>query len=445
MASILQGSGTTTNVSKSYLSQTDSTSTTTPTTTGSSLFTGTPVSSVNVENIAEQLVSTFKRPDTNGRTYMGTNRNDTIHGGKGNDRIDGKGGDDLLYGGAGDDRIEGSAGNDILRGEDGNDYLSDDKGSNVFYGGLGEDTVAFKGKLADYDISPILYIRPPGPGEENPFSLTNRKTGETQTVHGIENFKFADVTLDVQGLQDRLNRVNAEKQYEANLQKWQDAGIDNYSMTLARSCFCRDDTIRPVNLDIKNDKVVAATYADTGEPVPADNINQLSVDDLFSTIKKALSSGAAAVDVTYDPTYGYPTSIYIDQNRMMADEEMGFSISNFVNNDEPIFTTMAVGEEDGGIDPPILTTMALGEESGGGDYTPPPTAEPPTVTTMALGEEDGGVISQPLKPEQPPMLTTLALGEEDGSGNAGQRLGKPTEPPIFTTMAIGEEDSGQTI
>lgn len=51
----------------------------------------------------------------------------------------------------------------------------------------------------------------------------------------------------------------------------------------------------------------------------------------------------------------------------------------------PPFTTLAIGEEGGGV-----TTLALGEEGG-------------RATTLAVGEEGGD------------QYTTLALGEEGGS------------------------------
>ncbi|MBK8455507.1 MAG: hypothetical protein WAQ53_01170 [Thiofilum sp.] len=80
-------------------------------------------------------------------------------------------------------------------------------------------------------------------------------------------------------------------------------------------------------------------------------------------------------------------------------------------------TTLAIGEEDGGINPPpaVGTTEAMGEEDGG------------MVTTQALGEEDGGTITTyAIGEEDGGMATTLAVGEEDGG--------------IATTLAVGEED-----
>jgi hypothetical protein len=96
-------------------------------------------------------------------------------------------------------------------------------------------------------------------------------------------------------------------------------------------------------------------------------------------------------------------------------------------------TTLALGEEDGGLpkEPGGMTTMATGEEDGGIKPNPQPESgfpkEPGGMTTMATGEEDGGIKPNP----QPSGATTFAVGEEDGGLN---------QPGGFTTMAIGEED-----
>lgn len=196
---------------------------------------------------------------------------------------------------------------------------------------------------------------------------------------------------------------NALQQLNANQKLWNSQGIDDYSFTLQRNCFCRGDALRPINIQVRDGKVTSATFADTGKPVPPElDFNKLTINDLFKEIGQAIKGKAAQVDVSYDKTYGFPTSIYIDQSRQIADEEVGYTISNF--RPEPVFTTLACGEEgndcglpplDPPIQPPIGSTKALGEEDNGGKPTPikPPIA-PPIVTTMALGEEDGGLPKQ---------------------------------------------------
>ncbi len=64
---------------------------------------------------------------------------DLLRGGGGDDRLYGGEGDDLLRGGGGDDRLYGGQGNDTLRGGRGDDYLRDMNGDNFLYGDRGDD------------------------------------------------------------------------------------------------------------------------------------------------------------------------------------------------------------------------------------------------------------------------------------------------------------------
>jgi Ca2+-binding RTX toxin-like protein len=62
---------------------------------------------------------------------------DLLHGGRGNDRLDGGAGDDVLNGGSGDDRLVGGKGDDILRGGEGFDILYGDSGNDTLHAGAG--------------------------------------------------------------------------------------------------------------------------------------------------------------------------------------------------------------------------------------------------------------------------------------------------------------------
>lgn len=87
------------------------------------------------------LAPTRPEPPVRGREIDGTNGNDVLTGGAGNDEIDGLRGNDQLRGAAGNDEIDGDSGNDSLWGEDGRDDLDGGSGNDVLHGGAGNDTL----------------------------------------------------------------------------------------------------------------------------------------------------------------------------------------------------------------------------------------------------------------------------------------------------------------
>jgi Ca2+-binding RTX toxin-like protein len=93
-----------------------------------------------------------------GLKLVGTNANNTLNGGTGDDVVsarDGKDlvragdGDDIVYGGAGNDTVEGGRGDDVLYGQTGDDLIKGDKGDDILSGGEGKDTL---NGGAGYDI-----------------------------------------------------------------------------------------------------------------------------------------------------------------------------------------------------------------------------------------------------------------------------------------------------
>ena len=80
----------------------------------------------------------------------GTEGNNRLTGGSGNDVINGNGGNDRLNGGAGNDTLNGGAGNDELHGGSGNDILDGGSGSDEVEGGSGNDRLIYN--LAENNV-----------------------------------------------------------------------------------------------------------------------------------------------------------------------------------------------------------------------------------------------------------------------------------------------------
>lgn len=118
-----------------------------------------------------------------------------------------------------------------------------------------------------------------------------------------------------------------------NRTKWNELGAANYQFNFARSCFCLRDYTREAVVQVANGAIVAATYADDGVAVAADlNDRYDTIDEIFALLAAAVAAGAVQIDVEFDPVLGYPTSLYIDHDRRIADEEQSIAASGVVLN-----------------------------------------------------------------------------------------------------------------
>ena len=72
---------------------------------------------------------------------FGSEGDDTLSGGLGNDGLFGREGGDSVSGGVGADSLYGEEGDDMLFGGDGSDYVRGEQGDDVLYGEHGDDTL----------------------------------------------------------------------------------------------------------------------------------------------------------------------------------------------------------------------------------------------------------------------------------------------------------------
>jgi major membrane immunogen (membrane-anchored lipoprotein) len=118
---------------------------------------------------------------------------------------------------------------------------------------------------------------------------------------------------------------------------WKDQGLKNYDFTIERQCFCPEDWRGPVNIQVRNGAAVSVTYVSGGAAVTEGKFDSAdTIDKLFTMLKNAYAGKgdfeqkADAINVTYDARRGYPTTFFIDVSQLMADEEQGYTVTNFV-------------------------------------------------------------------------------------------------------------------
>jgi hypothetical protein len=107
----------------------------------------------------------------------------------------------------------------------------------------------------------------------------------------------------------------------------------DYAYTLEQRCFCAnvDQKYRITVVDGKATEVTWATAGDgheVGDAVPGDaKYLMLSIQDL---IDQGNDAKAAQIKVDWPAGQLYPTSVFIDQDKMIADEEVTWVISDVV-------------------------------------------------------------------------------------------------------------------
>ena len=127
--------------------------------------------------------------------------------------------------------------------------------------------------------------------------------------------------------------AGSASEFDKNKATWENANISDYRYTLSISCFCAFMDEMPVTVEVQNDQVVSITSV---KGTAIDSTNQLypivehyaTIAGLFEQLKSA-QADADEVTVLYDATYGFPTSIAIDQVKDAVDDELYLTVENF--------------------------------------------------------------------------------------------------------------------
>lgn len=113
--------------------------------------------------------------------------------------------------------------------------------------------------------------------------------------------------------------------------RWEAAGPSAYTYHYRLSCFCPPQLLETARVSVSDGQVTAVHLLDSDAPAPPDTYDLYeTVEGLFERLAVALASDPAVFDVTYDGTFGYPTSARVDISERIADEEYSFTASDLV-------------------------------------------------------------------------------------------------------------------
>ena len=116
--------------------------------------------------------------------------------------------------------------------------------------------------------------------------------------------------------------------YVSAKQTWNTTTPPNYRFTLTQNCFCLQES--PIVVTVQDGKVIGGFYADSLTGVSKERLQRLpTLTGLFLLADDAYAKSAVQVDVTFNQSKGYLESLYIDYSRMIADDEVGYRVSDF--------------------------------------------------------------------------------------------------------------------
>ena len=123
-------------------------------------------------------------------------------------------------------------------------------------------------------------------------------------------------------------RTDDEQELTRNRQRWASAGLHDYEFDFRRDCFCTQGATQPVHIVVRRDAIVSVVRTSDGQSAITSYTAWPRVDELFLEVQTRLEQHVARLDVSYDPTYGYPRSIVADVALMTADDEYALTAGN---------------------------------------------------------------------------------------------------------------------
>lgn len=111
---------------------------------------------------------------------------------------------------------------------------------------------------------------------------------------------------------------------------WESKNIESYEYNFQWVCFCLVERTMPVRITVERNRITRVMAMEENRDLDRKQFSEYrTIDGLFDLITDAYQR-AEDVRVEYDGAYGYPTSVYIDYQRILADEELGFSVTDFI-------------------------------------------------------------------------------------------------------------------
>jgi hypothetical protein len=122
----------------------------------------------------------------------------------------------------------------------------------------------------------------------------------------------------------------SQAELDTERSQWNSQGLTDYHYVVDQECFCF--TTGPAVVSVRSGAVVAGVPYSSFYDSPFYYNSQFyaSVNDLFDYLQSAINYPAYSLSAQFDPTFGYPSSLYIKYYQFGADDEINITVNNLV-------------------------------------------------------------------------------------------------------------------
>ena len=116
------------------------------------------------------------------------------------------------------------------------------------------------------------------------------------------------------------------------LSQWHELSIANYEYEQRIVCFCAPPAGQFHKITVESGAIVEIRDLENGNFVVDEHNSFRTISQLLEFVESIDPDSVAMINVEYDSSFGFPSSIYVDFNHGIADEEIGYETRNFKRN-----------------------------------------------------------------------------------------------------------------
>ena len=121
--------------------------------------------------------------------------------------------------------------------------------------------------------------------------------------------------------------ASLKEELDKNIKLWNSFKYTQYEFDLEITCFCSNSRKR--RIQVINNKINQPIINLDNDNMEYNDSHNRNIKDLFEYIEEEMYKSPDVITISYDDKYGFISKVEIDYNNRIADEEIGYEITNF--------------------------------------------------------------------------------------------------------------------